>query len=350
VPRHFRNFCLVALACGLFATLAVPGVAGAQTIDDKRAQAAALQGQIEATNEQLSGLGEQFNGAQLRLQDAESHLAAVQAQLDATRAEVADLRAQLRDRAAAVYRRGNESSGLSDLDTGSAEDAARTTKYAAAEAAQVNALLGKLHELKQNLADQKRSAQAARDTAAAERQKLEETKASLEAASAEQQRLLAQVQGEIATLVQQELDRRQAEALAQAQSTYGTHPESFKDLPAPGPSTAVAIQFAYAQMGKIYVYAAAGPDHYDCSGLVMAAFHSAGVSLPHYSGAQYAKLPHVPLNAMQRGDLIFWGGGGSTHVAIYLGGGQIIESGGSGHNVHVGAIWGHPSGAARVLA
>jgi cell wall-associated NlpC family hydrolase len=42
--------------------------------------------------------------------------------------------------------------------------------------------------------------------------------------------------------------------------------------------------------------------------------------------------------------------GASSHVAIYLGGGQIIESGGSGHNVHVGAIWGHPSGAARVLA
>jgi peptidoglycan DL-endopeptidase CwlO len=352
VSRHIRNFCLVALASGLLGSLVAPAVAGAQTIDDKRAQAAALQLKIEATNEELSGLGEQFNGAQLRLEQAEAEVIAVQASIDATRAQIADLRAQIRERAAAVYRRGttNNDSGLSELDSKSAEDAARSKKYASAEATRVNKALSELATLKQALADQKQTASAARDTAAAERQKLEETKASLEAASAEQQRLLGQVQGEIAQLVQQELDRRQAEALAAASSQYGNSPESFTDLPPPGPSTAKAIDFAYAQMGKVYVYAAIGPDHYDCSGLVMTAFKTAGVALPHYSGAQYNKLPHVPLNAMQRGDLVFWGGGGSSHVAIYLGGGQIIESGGSGHNVHVGAIWGHPSGAARVVS
>ena len=49
------------------------------------------------------------------------------------------------------------------------------------------------------------------------------------------------------------------------------------------------------------------------------------------------------------GDLVFWGTGGSSHVAIYLGDYQIIESGGTGHDVHIGPIWGHPVGAARVL-
>src|SRR5262249_6380813 len=153
------------------------------------------------------------------------------------------------------------------------------------------------------------------------------------AASAQEQALLAQVNGEIAQLVQEEMQRLQAEALAAARGKYGT--QVYPDLPPPGPSTAKAIEFAYQQLGKTYVYAAAGPDHYDCSGLVMAAFASAGVSLPHYSGAQYDLLPHVPLDGVQRGDLIFWGAGGSSHVAIYVGDAQVIESGGSSHDVHV---------------
>jgi len=87
----------------------------------------------------------------------------------------------------------------------------------------------------------------------------------------------------------------------------------------------------------------------DCSGFTMAAYRSAGVSLPHYSGAQYAALPHVPLTAMMPGDPLFWGPNASSHVAIYLGDLQIIESGGTGHDVHIGPIWGRPMGAARVL-
>ena len=95
------------------------------------------------------------------------------------------------------------------------------------------------------------------------------------------------------------------------------------------------------------MYAAAGPDSYDCSGLVMAAYASAGVYLPHYSGAQYDSLPHISMNAMLPGDLLYWGDGGSEHVAIYLGDGRILESGGTGNDVHIGPIWGQPSGAAR---
>jgi cell wall-associated NlpC family hydrolase len=83
---------------------------------------------------------------------------------------------------------------------------------------------------------------------------------------------------------------------------------------------------------------------------VMAAFRSAGVSLPHYSGAQYQMLPHVPLASVQVGDLMFWGSGGSEHVAIYVGDGKILEAGGSTHIVHIGPIWGHPIGAARVTS
>jgi peptidoglycan DL-endopeptidase CwlO len=146
------------------------------------------------------------------------------------------------------------------------------------------------------------------------------------------------------------MQRLAAEALAMARTQFRSSNEQFPNLGPPGSAASVAIAFAKLQIGKTYVYAAVGPDHYDCSGLVMTAFSQAGVHLPHYSGAQYALLPHVPLNAMQPGDLVFWGTGGSSHVAIYLGGATIIESGGTGHDVHIGPIWGHPWGAARVTA
>jgi cell wall-associated NlpC family hydrolase len=90
-----------------------------------------------------------------------------------------------------------------------------------------------------------------------------------------------------------------------------------------------------------------GPS-YDCSGLTYMAWKSAGVEIPTVSGTQYAGLPHVPLSAVQPGDLIFWGPGGSQHVALYVGGGMIIDASSSRNAVVERAIWGSPSGAARV--
>lgn len=345
--RHFRNICLVALAVGALVTTVV-GPAAAAPIDDKRAQARALQAQIEATNQELSALGEQFNAAQLRLDADEASLAAAQAQVDATKAEIARMKHLLRERAAAVYRRAGSGSGFESFDVHTAQELASRERYAAAQSDADNRLLDELDAAKDTLKTQREAAQVARDAAAAGRDELATTQAALEALSAQQEQLFAQVKGEIAQLIEEELHRLEAEALARARSTYGNNVGAYPDLPPPGPSTATAIQFAYQQLGKTYVYAAAGPDHYDCSGLVMAAFKSAGVYLPHYSGAQYQMLPHVPLDGMMRGDLVFWGTGGSSHVAIYLGDGQIIESGGTGHNTHVGPIWGHPFGAARV--
>ena len=82
-----------------------------------------------------------------------------------------------------------------------------------------------------------------------------------------------------------------------------------------------AIKYAEAQLGKPYMYAASGPDTFDCSGLTMMAWAAAGISLPHYSGAQYEMFPHVPLDQLAPGDLLFWGVQGSEHVAMYIGGG-----------------------------
>jgi peptidoglycan DL-endopeptidase CwlO len=94
-----------------------------------------------------------------------------------------------------------------------------------------------------------------------------------------------------------------------------------------GPTTTQAdkaVAFAYAQLGKPYVWGATGPDSYDCSGLVQAAWASAGVAIPRTTYEQWAALPHVPMSAIQPGDLIFFDGIG--HVAIYVGSNMIIDA------------------------
>jgi cell wall-associated NlpC family hydrolase len=122
---------------------------------------------------------------------------------------------------------------------------------------------------------------------------------------------------------------------------------------APSPAAATAIAYARTQLGKPYVYGATGPDAFDCSGLVMAAWQAAGVSIPRTSEQQWADLPHV--SSPQPGDLIFYTGSSIDappgHVTMYLGGGQMIEAYGTGVPIRVTAlrpgVWGYaaPGGA-----
>jgi cell wall-associated NlpC family hydrolase len=74
---------------------------------------------------------------------------------------------------------------------------------------------------------------------------------------------------------------------------------------------------------------------FDCSGLMVYAFAGVGISLPHYSGYQYTAGKQVPIAQVARGDMIFWGGGGSQHVALYLGEGKMIEAMESGTVIHI---------------
>ena len=77
---------------------------------------------------------------------------------------------------------------------------------------------------------------------------------------------------------------------------------------------------------------------FDCSGLMMYAFAGVGVYLPHYSGYQYNSGRKVPLSQMAPGDMIFWGPGGGTHVALYLGGGMMVEAPHSGAVVRISPV------------
>lgn len=87
----------------------------------------------------------------------------------------------------------------------------------------------------------------------------------------------------------------------------------------------LAAEAALSQLGKPYVWAAAGPDTYDCSGLTMWAWARAGVVLPHNSGAQYAVTQRVAPGDWQPGDLLFFGSP-IHHVGMYIGDGDMVEA------------------------
>ncbi len=82
----------------------------------------------------------------------------------------------------------------------------------------------------------------------------------------------------------------------------------------------------------------AGKIGFDCSGLTRYAFAGVGVQIPKYSGDQYNTGRKVPVAQAKRGDLLFWGPGGSQHVAMYLGGGKMLEASGSAGKVTVSPV------------
>ncbi|MFE9725579.1 C40 family peptidase [Streptomyces sp. NPDC005794] len=116
-------------------------------------------------------------------------------------------------------------------------------------------------------------------------------------------------------------------------------------------SAAAVIAFAQSQVGDAYVSGGTGPNSWDCSGLVQAAFGSVGVDLPRVSQSQSTAGTQVSLDNLQPGDILYWGGAGSAyHVGIYVGGGQFVGAQNSSTGVVQQSLdYDPPSGAVRVL-
>lgn len=118
------------------------------------------------------------------------------------------------------------------------------------------------------------------------------------------------------------------------------------DVPASG-RAAAAVGYALAQVGDAYVYGAAGPSAFDCSGLTMMSWAQAGVGLPHSSSAQFGSGPHVGSGDLRPGDLVFYYSP-ISHVGLYIGNGLIVHAANPGAGVRVAGVFSMPySGAVR---
>ncbi|MGV9630917.1 NlpC/P60 family protein [Streptomyces sp. NPDC003487] len=102
-----------------------------------------------------------------------------------------------------------------------------------------------------------------------------------------------------------------------------------------------AVRYARRQLGKPYAWGAQGPGSYDCSGLTSQAWRAAGTPIPRTSQEQWARLKHVPLRALRPGDLVVYFPE-ATHVALYAGGGTVIEAPRTGERIRLSPIAAHP--------
>ncbi|GAB4104944.1 NlpC/P60 family protein [Micromonospora taraxaci] len=100
----------------------------------------------------------------------------------------------------------------------------------------------------------------------------------------------------------------------------------------PGGAAGVAVKFACAQIGKPYVWGAEGPNSYDCSGLMLAAWAKAGVSLPHNAAQQSRVTKDVSKGDLRPGDLVFYYSD-IHHVGMYVGGGWVVHASQAGQPV-----------------
>ncbi|MBB5824688.1 MULTISPECIES: C40 family peptidase [Micromonospora] len=111
---------------------------------------------------------------------------------------------------------------------------------------------------------------------------------------------------------------------------------SGEKAPAVSGRAGAAVRYAYGALGKPYVWAADGPNGYDCSGLTSAAWRAAGKSLPHNTRMQWGVVSHISRSELRPGDLVFYNSLG--HVAIYVGDGQVIHAPTFGRNVEKRAL------------
>jgi cell wall-associated NlpC family hydrolase len=102
----------------------------------------------------------------------------------------------------------------------------------------------------------------------------------------------------------------------------------------PNDAGGAALRYAYQQIGKWYQWAAAGPNTYDCSGLVLASWRQAGKDLPHSAAMQWNRVKHIQREELRPGDLVFYFRD-IHHVAMYAGDGRVIEAPQSGERVSI---------------
>ena len=146
-----------------------------------------------------------------------------------------------------------------------------------------------------------------------------------------------------------EIDQVNSAVMKQAMAIF-TQTGQYPDITIPTANTvgAQALQAALSRRGDPYVWGAAGPSAFDCSGLVVWAFAQEGIALPHYTGDLWNSGVHVPRADLEPGDLVFFFPD-ISHVGIYLGNDLMVDAPDFGETVHVEPVyWAYFVGAVRI--
>jgi cell wall-associated NlpC family hydrolase len=345
------------------AASAAPHETPAHKIIRLRAKAARVQRVIERTNARVESLVEDYNEVREALGRTRSEQARTERRIDATRRRLEAARRQLGRRLWVVYTGGAPTAIGQLLGAESVHQALTTVTYQEHVVGADRAAIERVEQLEREL-------EALATELAAQRKRQERLQARLvaqrkriEARLAAQRHYLSRLTKQVKRAVieerrrQEELRRRAllrrlaAERAARARAARARAAAAARGTPwrgaapAGSPSGAArqAVAFAMAQIGKPYLWGADGPSAYDCSGLMLAAYRSAGIYLPRVSRAQWFAGPHVGLGELAPGDLVFFAHdvrAPSTihHVGMYVGGGAMVEAPYTGARVRTASI------------
>ena len=286
-----------------------------------------VQARVDRLYHEAEQASERYNDARVELKKTQSQLKALRADLDRQEQQVESVRQRVASSVLAQYQ-GQALSTTSQVMLSKDPDAFLD------QLATVSAYNDQQSELLADFATQVKQLELREAAAKRELAELAKTKEQL----AREKAVIDDRAGKAKAL----LDDMKAEAQASRSSQRTALPNV-----AVSGRAGAAVNYALAQVGDAYVYGAAGPDAFDCSGLTMMAWRQAGVSLPHSSSGQMSSGPSVPSSALQPGDLVFYYSPVS-HVGIYIGNGKIVHAANPDSGVEVSDVFSMPfSGAVR---
>lgn len=309
----------------------LPGAGHAEpSINEVEQRLDTLYHEAEAAQERLNALNEQMDAKRERLAALKSDLRAQRRQFTRTSNLVAGMVAE---EAQSVESQLSATQQLILADTPDEFQ----SKLAAQEALSEHKgqMLVRLNTVADKLALRERQVGAELAEVRADQRQAAKEEDTVDAKVADAEDLLAELEAEHRAM----LRRQRAQEASRSVTRVSAAPASG--------TAEVAVDFAMDQIGDAYVYGAAGPDAWDCSGLTMGAWGAAGVSLPHSSSGQMSSGTPVSSSELQPGDLVFYYDPVS-HVGIYIGNGQIVHASNPESPVGTAPVFSMPySGAVR---
>lgn len=307
--------------------------APARDINQVRAQVRDLEAKAEAGTER-------YNEAAGQLAQVQATLASLKARAGRQRAALALDTARINDLARTAYTSGGLDTGLqvllADDPAQFLQQASTLQRVAASQAAALRRTQTARLRLKQTedqVADKERICQDYRNAMASAKR---EADAQLAAAQAVLSSLVASERRRLAALAAAE---RRASSSAASHARTQLLTQLGRNASGMSPRAVAAVRYALNQVGDRYVAAQAGPSAFDCSGLTLAAWRSAGIALPHYSYSQFNTTRRIPLSQARPGDLLFYFKYGTHHVSMYIGNGRMVHAANPSSGVIVTSVY-----------
>jgi cell wall-associated NlpC family hydrolase len=319
-----------------------------------RQEAARILAQINANGDRISALDEQINEAHIKLGSLQSQIHRTNLQIKSAQHTISSLHTDVVSRAAALYRGAGGAADLGAQTASTVQAQSAMQVYSQAAAAQDQQRIDKYRNARDDRARAKTRLAAAESAEQQQLNSLQAQQRQILGLSRQEQALYNQKNSELANEIrleqQQAIEAARAAAAAKARAAAAAAASAAAaqtsgggggldtntgiapgPIPAPSSGAAAAVAAAESKLGSPYVYAAAGPDTFDCSGLTMWSWAHAGVYMAHSAESQYYEFPHIPIGDVQPGDLVFFGSP-IHHVGMVVGGGQMIEA------PHTGAV------------